>query len=279
MYFLYKKSKKAVLPKFDYMLKNFNEFYDLAKVLDISFHGAYNINIKSDNYDDIIGFINMSESYRYLIVYIETNQTLIDYIALRKPDVSLKDSKSDFEIYKDLIAKYRILFDKKSISLLYGSIGHEYDEMESALSLIKTTFPNVRPVTEKELSQLFVLNDLIYPRQVCIYFLLFDRWRYSKLERCIEYFGNDLVLYSIRKTIRNLYDEKVKYLKTGAGSKLIKSLSINNILHMLRCMDYERDGFMDIRTILMMYEKGVSINDFVQERTVPVTNEEYNPIG
>jgi hypothetical protein len=158
---------------------------------------------------------------------------------------------------------------------MYFAIGHSYGEMDEALELLQRTFPDVSPITENEISRLFVVDNISYPRSVVIMFLRLDRGRYTNLNKCIDYFGNDMVLYSMRKTARKFLDEKTKYLKTGQGSKLITLLPYMNIVRLCYALDYGRERFMDIRTILSLYEKGEYIYDTLQRRTVSYTDEEY----
>ena len=275
MYYLYKKSKSNELPEFVYTFKGFDDFYEVAKLLEIPLVGSYYIRIKTDSYKDIMNFIEVENSYNHLVIYIEISETLLEYIVLQKPQVSLLDSKSNFEVFKELISKYNILFDKGCIERLYFAIGHSYIEMSEALDLIKQTYPNTSLITNNELSRLFVIDRLIYPRSVCIMYLRLDRGRQSNLEKCIEYFGNDLVMFSMRKTARKFLDEKTKYLKTGRGSNLIKTIPMDNIVKLCCALDYNRGIFKDIRTILSMYEKGEFVNDTLQKRTYSLTDEKY----
>ena len=274
MYYLYKKSKSSELPKFHYMFKSFEEFYKIANLLEVPLIGSYYIQIKSDSYKDIMNFLNIEHTYSALVVYIEMSESLLEYVALQKPQVSMLDSKSNFEVFKELIEKYRILFDKNCIRLMYSAIGHSYADMDEALELLQKTYPNTK-ITKNELNKLFVIDDTVYPRSVCIMYIRMDRWRQARLRKCIDYFGNDLVLYSMRKTTRKLLDEKIKYLKTGRGSYLARTLPAMNIVKLAMALDYERRGFMDVTTILNLYEKGETINDFVQKRTVSFADEKH----
>lgn len=256
------------------MFTTFDEFYPIANLLEVPLIGSYYIQIKSDSYKDIMSFLNVEHNYSMLVIYIEVSESLLEYIALQKPQVSMLDSKSNFEVFKELIEKYRILFDKNCIQTMYSAIGHSYADMDEALELLQKTFPNTT-ITRNELNKLFVIDDTVYPRSVCIMYIRMDRWRKARLKKCIEYFGNDLVLYSMRKTTRKLLDEKIKYLKTGKGSYLIKTLPTMNIVKLAMALDYERRGFMDITTILNLYEKGETVNDFIQERALSFADEKH----
>lgn len=275
MYYLYKKSKSVELPEFHYTFKEFKDFYDIAKVLEVPVIGTYNVRIKSDSYKDIVGFIELADSYKNMQVYIEVSDSLLTYIMLQKPNVQLLESKSNFEVFKELISRYGILFEKGCIKTLYFAIDHSYSEMSEALELIQRTFTDTSPITEKEISKLFIVDNITYPRNVCIAYLRLDRGRESQLKRCISYFGNDLVLYSLRKRAREFMKDKIKYLKTGQGSYLIKTLPTDNIIKLCMALDYERRGFMDITTLLKLYEEGEYINDTLQKRTISFTDEEY----
>jgi hypothetical protein len=275
VYYLYKKSKSVELPEFRYNFKEFKDFYEIAKLLEVPLIGAYYIRIKSESYKDIIQFINTAESYSTLIIYIEVSDSLLNYICLQKPSVQLLESKSNFEVFKELVSKYKILFNKNCIKTMYFAIGHSYAEMDEALELLQRTFPDVSPITDNEISKLFVVDNLIYPRNVCIAFIRLDRGRWGQLSKCIDYFGNDLVLYSMRKTARNFLNEKIKYYKTGHGTRLIQLLPYKNIVRLCCALDYKRGNFMDIRTILTLYEKGEYIYDTLQKRALSLTDEEY----
>lgn len=260
------------LPKFTYTFGKFEDFYEISKVLTASLIDSYCIRIKSDSYKDIVKFIESDQSCDWVTVYVETTQSVLDYISLSKPQASLLSAKSNWDTFTDLISRYGILFDRNCIRILYGAIDHEYDSMVEALELIKQEYPN-KTITEKEISSLFVVDKLIYPRSVCIAYLRLDRWRRSKAIKCVEYFGNDLVLYAIRKNVVSLLQEKIKYLKTGSGSGLIKTIPVNNLVLLYNAMHSGRRGFKDILTILDLYEKGETVNDTLQGRTISHPNE------
>lgn len=279
MYYLYKKTKGATLPNFTYTFGKFEDFYEVAKILEVPFVDSYYIRVKSDSYKDIMQFINTNENYKHLVVYIEVSESLLNYIRLQKPGVCLLESKSNYDIFKELVSKYNILFAKNCVRLMYFAIEHNYSDMCEALELLKATYPDKAPITEKEISSLFIVDNLIYPRSVCIMWLRLDRGRKGNLKKCIDYFGNDLVLFSMRKNVKSFLDEKVKYLKTGNGSGLIKTIPTNNIIRLYRALWLERRGFMDITEILSLYEKGVTVNDYLQERSVSFANAEYNAFG
>lgn len=275
MYYLFKKTRNSTIPECDYIFKKFDEFYSVAKLLKVPFVGNYNILIKTDNYSDIMEFIEISGSFNHLVVYVEISESLLDYITLHKPTVSLLGSKSNFDIFKELVSKYGILFDKGCLRTMYFAIGHNYEEMDEALELVNRTYPNKQPVTRDDLTKLFVIDELTYPRSVLIAYLRLDHGRQFKLKRCINHFGNDLMYYAMRKTCRSFLKDKMEYLKTGKGNNLIKLLPLNNIVKMLNVLEYSNTGFRDITTLLYLYEKGETVNDTLQKGTLSFTDEKH----
>lgn len=268
MYYLFKKSKNNVVPECDYTFKKFDEFYEIAKLLKIPIIGNYNILIKSDSYNEIMEFVECSNSYNHLVIYVEVNESLLDYITLHKPTVSLLGSKSNYEVFTELVSKYCILFDKGCIRTLYFAIGHTYEEMDEALELVSRTYTDKHIVTRDDLTKLFVIDELTYPRSVLISYLRLDYGRQFKLKRCIGHFGNDLTFYAMRKTCRSFLKDKTEYLKTGKGNNLIKTIPINNIVRMLNVLEYSNPGLKDVHTLLCLYEKGETVNDSLQKGTL-----------
>lgn len=268
MYWLYKKSKSLVLPDFDYTFANFNEFYELSKVIKIPLlKSAYNIKIKTDNYDALIEFIDRSSEFVFLQIYVEIEESLLKFIKMGRPSVTLLDSKTNWEVFEELVSAHEILFKHGAMKLFYNAIPHTYDDINAGLNEIKVMFPN-QEIGEKELAQLFPIDSYIYPRQVLIAYLRLDRWRESKLNKCVDTFGNDLVLYAMRNNCKKIFESKVRYLKTGIGEGLVKQIPVKNLVSMMNLLWYDRRGFKDIGTILYIYERGETINDFVPRKTV-----------
>lgn len=272
MHYVYKKSKSATLPKFSYVFQKFSDFYELAATLTMSLVDYYYIQIKTDIFEEVNQFLKVADQYQNMVIYIEVSETLMDYLTLRRPQLSVLDSKNNFEIFEELVSKYEVLFEPKVMSSLYWAIGHSYSEMSEAMELLRETYGTKHPVSEDDLSKLFVIDRLVYPRRVLIMYLCMYRGRQSNLKKCIDHFGNNMVLYSMRKSARGFFKEKLKYLKTGKGNKLIQLLPINNLIWAMRILDYERRGFMDIYTLMDLYEKGVTVNDIISERTGIGTN-------
>ncbi len=265
MYWLYKKDKSLVLPIFDYTFGSFKDFYEVSKVIKIPLlKSAYNVKIKTDSYSDLKEFLDRSGEFSFLQIYVQVEESMLRYVKMNNPNVSLIDSKSNWEIFEELVSMNNVLFKHGCMKIFYNAVPHTYEDINAGLSDLKVMFPNTE-ITEKELSELFPIDTYVYPRQVLIAYLKMDRWRQSKLNKCLEVFGNDLTLYAMRNNCKKIFESKIKYLKTGIGNYLDKLLPSKNIVFMMDLLVYNRRGFKDIYTILSLYERGETINDFISD--------------
>ena len=264
MYYVYSKSGKLALPRFNYTLNSFETFYELSGVLTKPLVGRYTIRIQAKNSKDIIDFVRVNENYKHLDVYIEVDTDVLNYVSLHLTGVSKLDTKNNYEVWSELISEFGILFDAGCAKRLYYAISKDYDSMSESLRLIKQEYGS-NLVTQQDIEKLFMLENITYPRQVCVQYLLMSRWRRKTLERALNIFGNDLTFYSIRKHTRQFLKDKISYLKTGTGNELIKKIPVYNIVRLLTVLEYENsEKFKDISVLLALYERGENINDYLQ---------------
>lgn len=264
MYVIRKAKKKATYPDTNYVFKDFKSFYEIAEFLSVPIFGKYTIVIKTEDVSQISEFLEVEQSYAEFVIYIYTSQAVIDYLALRKSTLKVEDRKSEYNTFIELIKKHEILFAKGVDDILYKSITHEYDEMDNTLLKIKVEYGS-REVTERMLEELVVLNKVIYPRQVLMSYLRLDRWRLQKLRKCVEQMGNDVVFWSIRKTLKEMIKSKAQYLKSGIDNRGIKYVNSNNLAYMYRTFVIGNAGLKDVELLMHLYEKGETVYDFIQE--------------
>ena len=259
-----KAKKKTLYPDADYSFKQFPDFYEVAKYLDVPIFGKYTVIVKTEDVKQIIDFISREEEYAEFIVYIYTSQSVIDYVSLRRPDLKTDDSKSEFETFKELIRKHGIYFAKGVDDLLYKSIEHDHEEMDSVLLMIKTECPNME-ITEKILESLVNVNKLVYPRQVIMAYLRMDRWRLQKLRKCVSQMGNDIVFWSMRKTLKKMIENKARYLTSGINTAGAKYINHTNLVLMYRTIVLGSGYLHDVELLMRLYEQGETVYDIIQE--------------
>lgn len=260
MLYLYIKSKKTVLPNIHFSFRNLEDFKGIVKSLTYTFTGPYAIKLKELSKEEIIELVNSSDIYKHVDIYIEVNESLLKYVRSYYPSVKTINSISYYELYEKLIKKYNLLLERGGLKFLYSVIEKDYDAMEEFIANLKGIYGN-NPVSIKTLKENYILDDYTYPRTALISYLRMERWRESRLKKSINQFGNDLVLYSMRKNIRRIFNDKLNYLTTGDGAGYVKYIPTNNIIAMMNALDYSRGRFKDIFLILKLYEKGITIND------------------
>lgn len=262
MYILQQKSKEKDSRTYDYVFKSFKLFYTIADLMTYKLNGRYCICIETEDVEGVAEFIGKAEQYSALDVYIYVPEQVLEKLQLNYPNAVFGKSVKMIEVFKELVSKYGVLFDKGVMYTLYNSIPHEISDMDAALRLIVQTY-NVESetITEKMLSKLFVLNKTVYPRTVLLSFLNMDRYRWSKLNKSVETIGNDIVFFAMRKNLKTFMEEKASYFKTGSAKPLIKSIDTRNLCLMYRCLYLENAGIQDVSLIMQLYEKGESVYD------------------
>lgn len=266
MYYLFRRKADSGVPRCIYNFNNFKDFYDIASSLTRTIRGKYNIKVKTDSLSELKEFIDNEQRYAHLDVYVEVSETLMNLIQLSKPGARKLSEQNNYEIWQDLISKFKLLFDKKCADMLYWSTEHSYEKMYEALSTLSKAY-GYKVITKPMIEKYFILDETVYPRNVCISYIKMDRFRHSKLSKCLSSFGNDITFYAIRKNVRQLLESKLVYLKTGKGSALIKSLELENIIKLQYAFENCPQGIRDVYIILNLYEKGDYINAYLQQGT------------
>ena len=264
MYEVIPAKKSMVRKKCNYEFKDFASFYKQAALLTVPLQGRYVINVITNNVKDISEFLKREADFSSLMVNIYTEESVVDYITLYDTGIAIADKVSAFDQFKELVQSKNLLIEKRALSVLYASIEHSYDEMNSALNKLVEEFGEQNMITEKMLSMLFILNKVVYPRQVLLSFLKLDRYRDVKLRECLNSMGNDVALGATIKNIKSLLEEKTKFLKTGKCKKYLRDIDIDKLLLLYRVFVLERGYVKDVTLLYELYERGLSPYDIIQ---------------
>ena len=265
MYAIYERRGKKALLRADYVFEDFKDFYNIAENLGVPFHGTYSINIVDDDIKAVQDFISVSDKYRHLDIRIYASSATIDYITMYKPGLPVASMQKDYDIYLELVGEHRLFFEKRAMVTLYNSIDHDRDSMNDALTLLEQEYGRYKEITEPMLSKFFILNKVTYPRTVLIAYLRQDYNRQRLLTKCINDVGKDVALGAMVKNIKLLFEKKVEYLKTGKGEWIIKELNTRNVDLMYRILYLEKHKLNDIEILLDLYERGLSVDDIIQQ--------------
>lgn len=262
MYNILKFKKKLQYSEYHYVFKLFEDFYPIAYRLTLPLIGVYKICIISNDLEAISKFIKKENEFYSLQVDIYAEQKVIDTIVRYNPSARVSGSESDYDLFMRLISERGILFDKYCIYKLYSSIEHESSYMIEVLDLIVQEYGKRNLITKEMLSQLFVLNDTVYPSQVLRKFLAQDRRRYKSLEMCLSQMDNDVVVGATVKEIKRLIGLKAKYFRTSTTSdERIKLINTENLLLANKVFVTERGGINDAFILYKLYDKGITTLD------------------
>jgi len=250
---------------FNYVFRDFSKFYEVMDLVTHPISGRYVVRVDSDEVAEITKFIDSAGRYEMFDVYIFAPTAAVEYIAQRKTDVALQETVKMIDVFRGLISRYGLLFGKGVIYTLYNSITHEPTEMEEALGLLLQEYGRDVVITEQMVAKHFLVNKLIYPRDVLNAFIWHDRWRWSKLEKCVAAMGNAIVKGAIVNNLKNIVKEKNVFFTTGKCSRYIRSLDTELVMR-LYCVFVTGAGyFQDVYILFWLYERGLSIYDLLQQ--------------
>lgn len=257
---------KTAMPMHDYMFTDFSEFYKIAGILTFKLTGRWSIGIKTENIAAVKEFLKVEGTYSHLAITVYMSEKQVDFLAMYEQDIHTAEQTKPYAIFQNLCSSKNLLFAKNVGLLVYKSIEHDIDAMEHAVNLLYQKFGAYNMISEKMISSYFMINKAVYPRTVVLQYLWLSRWRASKLQACLNDFGNDVVLYAGIRNIKKLVEEKCTYFSTGNASKLIKTIDTKRLNLMYRVFVIERANFKDVSILFSLYERGLSCYDFVQER-------------
>lgn len=265
MYRLVPSKKEKLNNEYDYIFKDFDSFYKVVQILTVPFGGKYNIAVVTEDLNKIKEFIKNEASYEHLNVYIILSKSSIDKLSMENQSINVESEIKPYQVFLNYVSKKNLLFDKNLLPVFYASIDHDETSMENAVNVVYNEYGDKVLINEKMLASLFILNKSVYPRTVLLAYLQLDRYRGSKLNKCLKEFGNDLALGACIKNIKQLVKEKAEYYSTGKGSYLIKNLSTKRIEYMYQVLVTDRQGVNDLAFLFSIYERGINLYDFIQE--------------
>lgn len=223
--------------------------------------GVYKVGIKSNSIDGYFTFLRAADKFKQVNIYVIMDEEVISYIVAVRPDTNVGKDRSPYIVLQELIQGRGILFDKYQISRLYSAVGHEVSDMVEALDEIQSEYPKGTLITKERLDKLFLIEDIVYPRNVLVAFLKMDRNRYKLLSMCEKSMDANVIVGATVKQIKNLVAEKAKYFVTGECSHTVKVVNTQNLLLLYKIFITERGGINDPFTLYKLYEGGVSALD------------------
>lgn len=244
--------KKTKIPECDYYFEDFEEFYELASVITMSFKGMINVAIISNDTKAVLGFIRKSSMYNGYNINVYTNNDTIKHINKITQVVVEQEQKSMFVILQEMCSEANLLFAKNVQLDLYNSIEHDLDTFKEIVNVLLTEFGERNEITKSMLASVVVLNNTIYPREVLISFIFKSRYRQSKLKSCLSSVSKEIAYYATKKQVADLLRAKCQYYKTGEGNNLIKVLPSNTLNYLFYL--FYASAFSDIKDLEVIYE-------------------------
>lgn len=212
------------------------EFNSMAKFEDFTSRvftkliGRFTIVLKSLSSRCILDIKKESMSYSDFDIYIVVTEEMLTDLKLA--DASIRENVSLVSKWKyisNLTTKYDLQISKKVFTSLYRSISNmDYDVAEELITRLGKVFKG-REVTKSELKKHVYLTDIVYPGEVLLAYLSDYRYKEDKFKKCIKNIQDEVLPYALRKSIKDLYKEKLEILQAPVGYSRVKNISFDRV--------------------------------------------------
>lgn len=256
-----KLTKKADFSIYDYVFKKFDDFYDLNTFIKFPLFGVYSIAVVTSQIPDIIEFIRNEEKYIHLDITLFVEEAQIERLAIKLPDINISGSSGEYDTWLQMISDRELLFDDYMTYKLYSSIEHNTAAMLDALDLLKAEYKNGEKITRERLDRLFVINDIIYPRQVLIKFINMEKTRWKLLDMCMKQMDGGLIVGATVNNIRKMIEGKANYFNSGDSKEYMRRINTANLLIAYKVFCTERNNVDDPFILYKFYENGLSVGE------------------
>ena len=249
--------EKSEAPKADYV----GSYTKLSKVLPLlSYHiegRRMKVNIICKKLADAQEIRNLYSGKDNLDITVLVSETLFDRLALLYPEEVKRLSK--YGLLEKLIEERRMLFARGCISVLYNAIDNKSkDGFIDALDKLQSKHSTIHEINKEDIAEFFYVQDVVFPRQVLVAFLLLKRNRWKLFKVCEKSYPSSLIYYAMRENLDKIISAKGKYYDTGQRDYLSERVPARNLARMKLVFS---NKIKDPYILLKIYEGGLDLHD------------------
>lgn len=249
---------KRVPKGMDYLFEDYEEF---MKVFPYLKYG------RVDGFKWKISFIDVTiEEARILAEFgfpdcVEASMYLKKDILRRllQENVQLKEEKlSNYDKYKLMIQEFPLLFENKAMSELYRRASGNLENIASLLNELKMLYYDVGIIRVSHINTVIIREDRVYARDVILSLLLsnntkvprkghvlsqycYKNWR-KLYDELYKELGEEIAFYALRKSVKKLYENKIKYLKNETIIKDVEIVKFVDVCELMFAHMYFQNG-------------------------------------
>lgn len=264
MNYLFDRKNKPVLPKMDYVFETYEDFVELSGALTTSLFGNYKMEIININAKELLELSRNENSYPYFNVYVPVDSAVVKELRLIAPALKLMDQTDFYSIWLEQISKYQLNLTPDAVHKLYWAIPRNITSIIDCAIVLEDKYHQEK-INYQMAKKALGLEDRIFSKMLCVYFIRQDRYRWQKLDTAIKQTGEQRLFYSMRKNLDYLLEEKFKHIKQGTGSDLIKTLPLDNMLRLKYAFTQYEGKTKSIYLLLNLYEKGETYDSLYRE--------------
>lgn len=244
----YKRDTKPALHS-DFVFDNLKDFRKIEPALYPKIEGEWVISLMDLRVQEVRDLIK-EKPKEYIKVYCFIKQDALDVLRLEVPKLQAKN-KSRWDMYLEAIAEYPKLMDVNAGRELYKRTSGNPEKIKEVLQELLLLFEEEETITVKHLDAVTLPRETVYAKDVLLSFFLYSNTRvpskgsmlsrYKYLKPWTQYdilvneLGDKGTFYSLRKSIRTLYNEKCDYLrgKDAKDKEFMQTIDAFELAHAL----------------------------------------------
>ena len=203
-------NKHVNLPTSDYILESCEILPTMFRILTPKFDGNWLIVIVDPKIVEVKSLLSMETFPAHIDIQIYLGRKKLNQILLEYPTYAEKEI-SAYDRYKELISTMQHPLDKRAMSYVYNAIGHNLDDLKSALEMLDKNCKH-ETITLNDVQKEFSYTKRVYTNQVLLDFLTKSKSRYTHYETWLNELGYRYAYYSMYKQVTLLLKDKDKYL-------------------------------------------------------------------
>lgn len=248
-----KLGKDTQFPYSDFIFEKYKDYIKVVPYLIPKIQGTWTVTLVDFTMEQMkeVEASNLP-SFVEIIAYMKAD--LMEVFLQEFPKYTV-NTKSSWDQMIEVIISKKLDATGKALKMLYNRCKGNADEIFRKLNDIEKIIPEGGMITEKEVDALVKEEDVIYSRDIILSLLLKgdkgipSRGNYlSKfknadtiklVDRFVSELGRNYAFYALRKYIKKLYDNKMKFIqnKDCKDEQVLKRIDVFTLAHALVCFE------------------------------------------
>lgn len=262
----------------DYSFDKIEHFENMLPYLYPKIEGSWKIDLVDLRIDDVRRILDTMKVPEHAEINCYLKADVLGILLAENPSIN-REEKSKWEQYMDLVSVFPKMIEKRASSELFRRCRGSIELIRDTLDELKIVAEDVDTVTMKHVNAVIIASETVYARDVILTLMLkhnihvdkrgekLSRYKYGNYlelyQKLEEELGRSIAFLSLRKFLKYLYEEKLKYLKNEEVKEieLMRVIDVYDITHAYMLF-FMSNSLQTIPCLYMMERRIIDVSDF-----------------